>query len=296
MEKSELDKWKEVGKMAADTMSYARKITKEGVTLFEIAENIDAYIKKKGAAAAFPISLSTKHVAAHYTPIANDKRVAEGLIKIDLGVSKDGYLSDTATSLDLTPEQKHKDLIKASEDALKAAIKTIGIGVEIGKVGEAIESAIKNHGFVPTRNLSGHSIEKWRLHAGITVPNFNNKNKNTFKEGIYASEPFATTGGGLVKEGGGSNIWILNQSKPTRVGREVLKYIEEEFRTLAFSSRWIVDKFGPGALFSLEKLKHQGILHHYAELVNEPDAFTTQSEHSIAIQEGKKTIILTERD
>jgi len=293
--KRDFKEWQKVGSAAADTMTYARKIVKVDMPLVELAEKIEEYVKKKGMTFAFPINLSTGNIAAHYTPLKGDGFKAEGLIKIDLGISNNGFLSDTATSVDLTPNQQYKDLIQASEEGLKTAIKTMKYGTEMREVGHAISEAIQNKGFEPVRNLSGHSIEKWELHAGTTVPNYDNRNPTPIEEGTYASEPFATTGEGLVTDGKGSNIYILRQSKPTRIGREVLKHIEKEYKTLAFSSRWLVEKFGPGALVSLENLRKQGTIHHFPQLIKKSGEFTSQSEHTIAVLKDK-TVVLTERD
>lgn len=293
MEKSELNNWKEIGRLAAETRNYAKSIVKEGMPLVDIAEKVEEYIRKKKVGNAFPISLSIKDVAAHYTPIESDGLVAEGLLKIDLGLEKDGFLSDNAVSIDLTPENKFKDLIKASEDALKAAIKKMKLGEEIRNVGKEINNVISTQGFEPIRNLSGHNIKKMNLHAGINIPNYDNKSTQKLTEGIYAVEPFATTGEGLVKEGKPSNVFMIAKDKPTRLSRDVLKFIKEEYKTLPFSSRWITNKFGKQASISLQRLTKEGILHHFSQLINEPGKFTTQTEHSLAVLEGK-TIILTE--
>jgi len=295
MEKNELNEWKKVGALGAEVLVYAKSITKPETPLLEIAEKVEDYVRKKKLAFAFPINLSTENAAAHYSPIKNDEMIAKGLIKIDIGVMQNGFISDSAISVDLTPENKFKELIKASEDGLKAGIKEMKFGNEIRNVGKAIHEAIAAKGFEPIRNLSGHKMEVFDLHAGQNIPNYDNKEKTFLKEGIYAVEPFATTGAGLVKEGKPSNIYVLENDKPTRLGRDVLKFIKKEFKTLPFSSRWVTDKFGPGAKISLERLKQQDILHHFPQLINEPGKFTSQAEHTLAVLEDK-TLILTKSD
>lgn len=295
MEKSELKRWQEIGRLAAETRLYAKSIVKEGMPLVDIAEKVEEFVRKKNVGHAFPISLSIKDVAAHYTPVEGDGLVAEGLIKIDLGLEKDGFLSDNAVSVDLTPDKRHAGLIKASEDALAAAIKKMKFGEEVRNIGKEINETIEAQGFTSTKNLSGHRIEKMLLHAGINIPNYDNKNTQKLTEGVYAVEPFATTGGGLVKDGGPSNVYIVAKDKPTRLGRDVLKFIKEEYKTIPFSSRWIENKFGKAGLFSLQRLTKEGILHHYAQLVNEPGKFTTQTENAMVVLEGE-TIILTKVD
>ena len=295
MEKGELKRWQEVCSYAAETMSFLRKTVKPEMPLVELAEKFEDRIEKKGFSSAFPISLSVGNTVAHYTPSHNDPLKAEGLIKIDMGVAKDGYLSDTASSVDLTPENRFKDLIKAGEEATKDAIKAFKIGVEFGEIGRIIEDKIASLDLVSIKNLSGHSIEKWKVHAGLIVPNYNNKDQHKITEGIYAIEPFATTGDPRVIDGGGPNIWIINKAKPVRIGREIIQFIEKEYKTLPFSSRWIAKKFGSQSLITLAKLEQQGILHHYRELTKKNKEFTTHYEHSVAALEDK-TIVLTQRE
>jgi len=290
-----LKEWKKVGVMGAEVLAYAKKITKPETPLIEITKKVEEYVKKKKVAFAFPLNISMGEVAAHYSPIEGDDLKAEGLIKLDVGVMENGFLSDNACSVDLTPENKFKDLIKASEEGLKAGINSMKSGVQVRDVGRSIHEAILKRGFNPIKNLSGHMMERWALHAGANIPNYDNKDSEEIFEGIYAVEPFATNGTGLVKEGKPSNIYILARDRPVRLGREILNFIKEEYKTLAFSSKWITDRFGKNALFSLRSLEKQGILHHFPQLINEPGKSTSQKEHTIAVQKGK-TIILTKTD
>src|SRR3989344_2632256 len=86
----------QAGKIASDTKKYARSIAKKGMLLFELAEKIEAKIIELGGNPAFPVNLSINDVAAHYTPSHDDKTLAHGLLKVDFGVSVDGYVADTA--------------------------------------------------------------------------------------------------------------------------------------------------------------------------------------------------------
>src|SRR3989304_3159521 len=113
------------GKIASETKKYARVIAKKGMPLLELAEKIEAKIIELGGKLAFPVNLSIDDVAAHYTPSHDDKAVAHGLLKIDLGVHIDGWIADTAISVDLENNEENKKLIQASKDALENAIKLV---------------------------------------------------------------------------------------------------------------------------------------------------------------------------
>ena len=138
----------------------------------EIAEKIESKIIELGGKPAFPTNLSINEIAAHYTPSYNDETLAHGLLKVDLGVHIDGFISDTSFSLDLEDSEENKKLIEASKKALEEAKKTIEKGIQINKIGKAIQETIESYGFSPIINLSGHQIEQYNLHAGLTIPKY----------------------------------------------------------------------------------------------------------------------------
>jgi len=294
MEDKELAEWKKAGEAAAKISEYARKIIRPGMPLLEIAERLEEEAIKLNVKWAFPVNLSINEIAAHYSPQQGDTTIAEGLLKVDLGMNVNGFISDTAFSLDLTKEQKFKKMIKVNENALKDAIKTVKSGEKVSEIGRAIHDSIVESGFSPVRNLSGHQIERYSVHAGLTIPNYDNKNQAEIEEGrIYAIEPFATTGEGIVQDGKPSGIYMLKELKPARdkTTRDILRFIAEEYKTLPFSARWIVNKFGIRALMSLNVLEQQEILYQFTQLIEKSRAPVSQAEHTILVEKDKVTIL-----
>jgi methionyl aminopeptidase len=228
-----------------------------------------------------------------YTPSYNDTTLANGLLKVDLGVHVNGWLADTAFSLDLENSEENKKLITTSEKALQNAIKTIETKIQLNKIGKIIQDTIEAEGFSPVINLSGHEMKQYDLHAGITVPNIDDKKNITLKKGLYAIEPFVTAGNGKVHDGKPSGIYMLIDNKNIRSSgaRKILEFIETEYQTLPFCSRWIVKKFGATALFYLRQLESNGNLHHFAQLVETSHSNVAQTEDTILVEE--KTIITT---
>ena len=285
-----MDQWIKAGKIGAEVLNYAKSIAKPGIQLLELAEKIEKKTAELGAKPAFPVNLSLNHIAAHYTPLPNDPTVykEEDILKIDIGCHLDGHISDTALTVG-----NNTELIKASQDALKAAMKLATPGTELREIGKAIQEAIKSHGFSPIRNLSGHQIEKYDLHAGMIIPNFDNGDDNELEEGqIIAIEPFATTGQGKVTEGKPSTIYRLLQSRPIRdpTTKKILQHIEKEFSTLPFCKRDIIKKY-PTANFSLNILERQEIIKNYAQLIEETKGLVSQAEHTVLVKD--KPVILT---
>jgi len=287
----------EAGKIASEVRKYARTVIKKNIPLLEIAEKIEAKIEELGGKPAFPVNLSINNISAHYTPSHDDKTLAHGLLKVDFGVHIDGWIADNAFSIDLENSEKNKKLIVASEIALKNALELIknkcsveGVvaAISTDEIGEIISKTIESYGFSPIINLSGHNMDNYKLHSGIIIPNINDHKKIKFEEGVYAFEPFATTGSGKVHDGKPSGIYELRETKNVRnpISREVLELIKKEYNTLPFCSRWLVKKLGTRALFGLKQLEDNGNLHQFSQLVEVAGSKVSQAEQTILISEN----------
>ncbi len=284
------------GKTAKEVREWIKPQIKKGIPLLEIAEKIESKIIELGGKLAFPTNLSINEIAAHYTPSHDDETLTYGLLKIDFGVHVDGWIADIAFSIDLENSEENKKLIEASEKALENAIKISKKGTPLNELGKTIQETIESCGFSPVINLSGHSMEEYDLHSGITVPNVDDDRGIKMEKGLYAIEPFATSGSGKVHDGKPSGIYMLINEKNVRspIAREVLKFIEEEYQTLPFCSRWIVKKFGTRGLFGLKQLEDNGNLHQFAQLVESGKEKVSQAEHTIFVDEDK--VIVTTRE
>jgi methionyl aminopeptidase len=283
------------GKIASEVREYAKSIIKKEMPLLEIAEKIENKIIELGGKPAFPTNLSINEIAAHYTPSYDDKTLATGLLKIDFGVHIDGQLADTAFSLDLENSDENKKLIEAAETALENAIKISKPETTLSQIGKIIQETIESRGFSPIINLSGHSMEEYELHSGITIPNINNNQETPLEQGLFAIEPFATTGNGRVNDSKPSGIYMLINEKNIRsqLSREILEFIEENYSTLPFCSRWLIKKFGTKALFALKQLEDNDNLHQFPQLVESSRNKVSQAEHTLLIT--KDNVIVTTR-
>ncbi|MFA6022842.1 MAG: type II methionyl aminopeptidase [Candidatus Pacearchaeota archaeon] len=293
MEKTELESIRKAGKIVVEVKKYAREIVKKDMLLLDIAEKIEDKIISLGGVPAFPTNLSINEIAAHYTPSYDDETKAYGLLKVDFGVQIKGYTADTAFSIDLEKSEENKKLIKASEEALEKAIEAAKSGKTLGDIGKAIQETAEKHDCSAIKNLSGHQIEQYSLHAGLTIPNYDNKSEIKLDDGIYAIEPFMTNGVGMVQDGKPSEIYGLtgNASLRDNNAREVFAYIIETYQTLPFCSRWLVKKFGTRALLSLRLIEQTGALHHFGQLIEKSKAVVAQSENTIIIHDGKVEVV-----
>ncbi len=283
---------KKAGEISKKVKEFARNLIKPGMPLLEIADKIESKIIELGGKPAFPCNLSLNEIAAHFTPPFNDETLASGLLKVDLGVHINGWTADTAFSLDLENSTENKKLIEAAELALKKATETISLNVTLSEIGKSIEHSIKSFHFQPIQNLSGHKIDKFDLHSGLTIPNFDNSSNKTIQEGLYAIEPFSTSGLGSVKDGKPSGIYKLESPGNVRdsFAREVLSFIQEEYFNLPFCNRWIHKKFGSRGLLALRQIEQAGLLHHYPQLIESGNKKVAQAEHTVLITKNEKTI------
>ena len=290
------DDYIRAGKIAGEVRENVRKTDWIGKTVYEICEHVESEIIKRGAKCAFPVNTSINEVAAHYTAEPNDPLTIkdDDLVKIDLGAQINGYIADTAVTVCYNPEFDNQ--VQAAELSLSNAMGMIKVGVKSSDVGRTIEKTIKQMGFLPIANLSGHSLDQYTIHAGKSVPNIWSIGSFTFNENqAFACEPFVTTGDGLgfVHEGKIKNIFALSSRKKTkdREADKMLDYIWQNFNLLPFALRWLTNEWEEKeARNLLEVLVKKKAVHAYPVLVEGNGQRVTQAEHTFIPNETGVTI------
>lgn len=239
-----LEKFRRSGKILRETREGIKHFVREGMPIIEICEKAEGLIREKGGKPAFPCNVSINEIAAHYTSPPKDKRRIPGksIVKVDIGVHVDGYVTDTAITVCFNPE--YVSLVEAAEQALKTAINNIHPGMYTSKLGAMIEKTVKSRGFKPVSNLTGHQVGRYLVHAGTSLPNVSHISFSKIKLGeVYAIEPFVTLSNavGRVENGEGVTIFrfLKHRSVKNSYAKQLLKYIEENFRTLPFAERWL---------------------------------------------------------
>lgn len=288
----DLDKWKKASRIAAEALEYGKSLVKKQTSVLETTQKTEAKILKLGGKIAFPVQISMNHTAAHYCPDIDDDTVfSDQLVKIDVGVHVDGCIGDTAASIDLSG--KNQKLVEASQKALKAAIDVIEPGITLAEIGQAIQDVITSHGFSPIKNLSGHGLEPFNVHAPPTIPNFNTGDESILTKGmVIAIEPFATTGAGMVIETSNATIFTLVKKKPIRIGREILDFIVENYDELPFAKHWLQKEFPKFKVnLALRQMLNQGIIKDFPPLIEKDRGLVSQAEHTVIIKE--KPLVLT---
>ena len=281
------------GQIAKEAIIFAKSFIVKGMPLIEIAQKIEDKIMHLGGKPAFPVNLSINEIAAHATPSYNDDSVAHGLLKVDIGVHIDGMIADTAFSLDLENSDLNRKLIEVAKEALDSAVSHAHFDSPVTKIGARVAECAAKYNFSSIHNLTGHSIEKYDVHAGISIPNYDSGQVDLLKEGIYAIEPFITPGSGRVRDGKPSGIYHFAEPRAVRdnVAREVAAFIVSEYQGLPFCSRWIHSKFGGRGLLALNMLEQAGVVYQYPQLIESDNGIVSQAEHTLLIEKSKTTII-----
>lgn len=298
-----IDMYQKAGKIVKDVRELAVSEVHEGMKVLSLINLIETEIKKKGGLPAFPCNISINEVTAHYTSPSGDETVLKDgdLVKIDLGAHVDGFIADSATTVMIgsgegpyqsgdksyTPE-KQAELIETANHALEVAISNIRAGAELGKIGGAVEDYVKSQGYLPVANLTGHSMDRWILHSGLSIPNVNEKNHHKIEEGdILAIEPFVTDGIGVVGDMKDTFIFRFLRDRPLRLApaRKLLEVIKSKYANLPFAQRWLNDEPGIRQLNpAMRQLISSRAIYPYHVLREKSGARVAQAEHTVIVE------------
>lgn len=286
MDEEVLRKYRVAGRAARDALEYGLGEIRQGVSLTSVADRIEDRIRSMGAKPAFPVNLAIDDVAAHFTPKHNDRGVFEmgQLVKVDVGAQVDGYIGDNARTIEVGTVN-WQGLIVAAEEALKNAIAAVKPKVKLKHIGRVVEQTMESYRVKPITNLTGHSMEKFKLHAGKSVPNILDDSEDLLEEGdVLAIEPFSTTGMGRVEGGKSSNIFrvVRRTPLPKPELNHFLSRIYEEHRTLPFSERWC-RSIERNAESYLKKLIKRGTIASYPILREANKGMVAQAEHTVIV-------------
>jgi methionyl aminopeptidase len=288
------EKYVEAGRVAAEALNAAADAVEEGATFAEVAEVAESTARDEGAEPAFPCNVSRNQDAAHDTPGVDDDRVLEAgdLVKIDVGVHVDGYIGDNARTV-AVGTNRHGDLEEASREGLRAGLEALEPGVDVETVGAAIERAIESYDVRPIVNLTGHNLERYDQHAGLSIPNVARGSATIEPGTAVAIEPFATDGSGRVKDSEGGNIYRLLEEKPQRSShaKEVLAHVVEHHDELPFAARWVDEALPDTKVeFGLRILEQADAVKHYPVLREDRDGMVSQHERTALVLDDRVEI------
>lgn len=296
------DMYKKSGSIVAQVRRKAMEMVKEDLKVLDLIEFTEQEIRNLGGEPAFPCNISINEITAHYTSPSRDKTVLKNgdLVKIDLGAHVDGYIADSAisvivggdenmeTSLTEDEMQLQIKMIETVNHALENAISTIKDGVNVGKIGEVVEETVTAQNLKPVSNLTGHSMERYILHSGLSIPNIKEKNHHKIREGdVLAIEPFVTNGVGRVTDMKDAYIFRFLRDRPLRMAsaRKLLSEIAENYRNLPFAGRWLEENT-KNRQFNLimRNLISSRALYPYHVLKEKSNTRVAQAEHTVIVE------------
>jgi methionyl aminopeptidase len=298
MKITEIEILEKSGNINNKAQKFAKKLIKPGITFLEIGTKIEDFIKENGARPAWPVNLSINEQAAHnsYSPEEQMILKETDILKVDVGVSIDGYITDSSQTLIF--DKKHEKLRDASNKALlnaKDHLLKNPKTARVSEIGEIIENTIKSFGFKPINNLTGHTITRYTTHNHPSIPNVKNNLNIKFSEipSWFAIEPFSSTGNGYVTEGNNVYIFIFEEDVSIRNtnARQILEEIKS-FEGMAFSEFWVgknLSSFERKVAFR-ELLKAQAISA-YPVLLDKSGSFVSQAETTFIFNKEKNEMI-----
>ena len=292
------EQYRESGRITNEVRALVKARVRPGMGYLEACLFVEKEIEARGGRPAFPTGIGVDRVTAHYAPQDDDRSVfrESDLIKVDFGVHIDGYITDTAVSITFNPD--HRLLLEATERALGAAIETAKKEVRTGEIGREIYREASRFGFKTIENLTGHTLDRYVVHAGKSIPNLYMPGMQSLKKGdVFAIEPFVTLGSaaGYVVDSPSQTIFSLAMRKRTGVAEldRFAEMIWEERKTLPFTPRWYADEFGRDKLSGiLRRLMERRIVRSYPTLVEASGNPVAQFEQTMALDEGG-LIVLT---
>jgi len=305
-----------------ETSTYLRSIVKPGISLQNIAVLTENKIKEltkfdinlpieRGI--GFPIGVSVNNCAAHYTPNFGEDDIIlseNDIIKIDYGVHFKGTIIDSAFTLHFNP--KYDEFINISKDITNYGVSLCGPDVVLGDIGRDIEEYIKSkeieidnkiYQLKIMRDLTGHMIANYKIHAGKAVPNIAINYPVRMKEfEFYAIEPFITTGNGNSFTKKPNSHFMLNEIKPRIISnleqdeKNLFNIINSNYYTLPFCQRWLYE-LNKNLNYDhiLEKLEKKKVINSYPPLYDIDNSIISQFEHTIFVKQNG-IINLTKND
>ncbi|MGX1779031.1 type I methionyl aminopeptidase [Nocardia brasiliensis] len=225
----EIARMRVTGQFVAEVLAELRLLAKVGVNLLELEAHVRERIRRRGAQSCYwdyapsfgrgpfrnTVCLSVNDAVLHGLPF--DYRLRDGdVLTMDLAVGIDGWVADAATTIVVgTADEADLRLIRATEDALTAAIAVALPGKHIGDISAAISAVARDYGYPVNTEFGGHGLGR-TMHEDPHVANHGRAGRGyRLRPGlVIAIEPwFARTTDRIVTDPDG---WTLRSADGSR--------------------------------------------------------------------------------
>ena len=194
--------------LVGQTLAEIAKAVKPGVTTGELDKIAEEFIRDHGAVptfkgfpnpygSPFPASICTSVNEQVVHGIPGNVVLKEGdIVSVDCGTYMNGFCGDSAYTFCVGEvDEKIRQLLKVTKEALYKGIETAVHGKRIGDIGYAIQQHCESHSYGVVREFVGHGIGK-EMHEDPQVPNYGRRGYGpVLKKGLcIAIEPMITLG------------------------------------------------------------------------------------------------------
>ena len=204
------------GRVLADCLDLLAGAVRPGVSTAELDRLAEPFIRERGGVPTFlgyrgfPASIcaSPNDMVVHGIP--GTLTVAEGdLLSLDVGVTLDGYVADSAISLAIgTVDAEARRLMDVTRESLEAGLAECRTDRRLGDVSHAVQEVVEAAGFNVVRSLVGHGVGR-QMHEDPQIPNYGNPSTGAvLRPGmVIAIEPMVNIGGWQTKKD--SDNWTV---------------------------------------------------------------------------------------
>ncbi len=206
----QLDEMAASGDILVRTMKVLKSKARPGVTLLELDEAAEKFIRSQGGVPSFKgyrgfpgsICASPNSMVVHGIPDSYECKRGD-VLSIDIGVTYEGWVSDAAVTIPIGAiSTDAKRLLEVTENSLYAGVEKMVPGNHLGDVSNSIQRAVESNGLSVIRTLVGHGVGR-EMHEEPQVPNFGEPGRGPELEAgmVLAIEPMVNAGGPLVRMG-----------------------------------------------------------------------------------------------
>jgi methionyl aminopeptidase len=207
---AELDEMAASGDILVRTMKILKAKARPGVTLLELDEAAEKFMRSQGAVPSFKgyrgfpgsLCLSPNSMVVHGIPDGYECKRGD-VLSIDVGVTYNGWVADAAITLPIGPiSTEAKNLLEVTKNSLFVGVEQMVPGNHLGDVSHAIQREVEANKLSVIRTLVGHGVGR-EMHEEPQVPNFGEPGRGPELEAgmVLAIEPMVNAGGPLVRMG-----------------------------------------------------------------------------------------------
>lgn len=279
-------------KMGADIANQAMRVVmdtaKAGVSVLSLCDKGDAFITeetgkvfkrekdiKKGI--AFPTCISVNNCVCHFSPLKSDAdyMLKDGdLVKVDLGVHVDGFISNVANSFvigatkDNPVTGRKADVIKAAHLCAEAALRLVKPGNQNTQVTEAWNKIAESFKCSAIEGMLSHQLKQHVIDGEKTIiQNPTEQQRKDHEKAefevheVYAVDVLISSGEGKAKDSGQrTTVYKRDPSKQyglkMKTSRMFFSEVERRFDIMPFTLRAFEDE-GKARLGVVECAKHE---------------------------------------